>query len=106
MYEPPSVIRIGDIIIGSRRENISIDNIELNSIINKNNKYRNKGIGTLIMKKLLCKFEEQGIKKLYGIISRNDDFIKLENYWKKLGFTVIYNDKENTTHSNIEKIFQ
>ena len=61
--------------------------------------YRDKGIGTLLIKEAEKRLKRKGIKEVSFYV-REQRFPKLKNYYKKLGYNV-YKDKRFLLHKRL-----
>ena len=99
--EGKKIANWSDIIIGSNSQFLLFDIPDPNYNYRK---YRGMGIGSKIVTYFIKYFKENGIEEIYGEISDRDDYEKVVNFWKKLGFTISpYPEKIGTSLAKIHK---
>lgn len=80
-----------DIVIGQERSSVLSDFIFPTADAStepSDLKFRNKGIGSKVVRFMLEYLKERGIEEVHGDISKFDDVTKATDFWKKNGFEV------------------
>ena len=91
---------IGDLLIGTRNKKYTLydEYRPLPKNIENAAHFRGKGIGTYVVRIILQRLKELGIKQVYGFIANADDKLKVENFWRRNGFEITENRISKTLH--------